>query len=63
MNHKKAMPAKGTRFSARVTVPGPVPDHSCASGENSATEIRRRIRVVVRRTEKRIPAMAVARGA
>ena len=39
-----------------------VADHSCVSGEMAGTEMRRRTRVVVSRTEKRIPAMAAARG-
>jgi hypothetical protein len=62
MNHKKAMPANGTRFSATTTVPALLVDHSFISGETAGTEMHSRTNLVVSKTEKRIPAMAAACG-
>ena len=62
MNHKKAMPANGTKFSASATLFELVFSHVPASSGSARTESRNNTRPVIRRTEKRMPAMAAARG-
>src|SRR5258705_4435610 len=62
MNHKKAIPANGTRFSARATVLDPVLSQAPASSGSARTESRNNRRTEIMRTEKRMPAMAAARG-
>ena len=62
MNHKKAMPANGTRFSARAPVFELVLSHAPVSSGSERTESRNSKRPVIRSTEKRMPAMAAARG-
>ena len=60
MNHKKAMPATGTKFSASATLFELVFSHVPASSGSARTESRNNTRLVIRRTEKRMPAMAAA---
>src|SRR6478752_9757677 len=62
MNHKNAMPAKGTKFSATATVPELVFSQAPVSNGSARTESRKRKRLVIRRAENRMPAMAAARG-
>ena len=63
MNHRKAMPANGTKFSASATVFARVRSQAPASSGLAGTENRRSTKLVISRTEKRMPAMAAARGA
>jgi hypothetical protein len=57
MNHKKAMPANGTRFSTRATLFELVSSHAPVSNGSARTESRNSRRPVMRRTEKRTPAI------
>src|SRR5208282_4474598 len=63
MNHQKAMPANGTRFSARATLFELVLSRAPVSSGSARAESRNSKRPVVRRTEKRMPATATAGGA
>jgi hypothetical protein len=64
MNHKKAMPAKGTRFSARAMVARREESvsHAPAVAGSDGTETMMRIRAKPSSSEKTIPAAAAARG-
>src|SRR5271165_1714234 len=62
MNHKKAIPANGTKFSARATLFELVLSHAPDSRGSARTESRNSTRPEIRRSEKRMPAMAAARG-
>src|SRR6267378_7782641 len=62
MNHKKATPAKGIRFSAIVTVPDSVAIQAPESRGSSGTERRSSQSIAIRRTEKAMPAIAAAFG-
>jgi hypothetical protein len=62
INHKKAMPANGTRFSARPTMFELVLSQAPASSGSARTARRNNKSPVIRRTAKRMPATAAARG-
>ena len=64
MNHKKAMPAKGTRFSAMTTArrrAGSVSHAPDVAGSEGAETVMR-MRARPSSSEKRMPAAAAARG-
>src|SRR5215469_14655889 len=64
MNHKKAMPANGTRFSPMATAalrPESV-SHVPATSRRGGAESLSIVRAVIRSTGKTIPATAAARG-
>lgn len=63
MNHRNAMPANGTRFSASATVAEFFSSHAPASSGSDGTERRKSTKLVIGRSAKTIPAMAAARGA
>jgi hypothetical protein len=58
MIHKKAMPANGTRFSARANVFDLVLSHAPVSSGSARTESRSSKRLIIRKYRKRMPAMA-----
>ena len=64
MNHRNAIPANGTRFSATTTAVrrAESDSHSPATLGLAGTETRSSTSAVIRSTEKRIPATAAARG-
>jgi hypothetical protein len=62
MNHKKAIPANGNRFRARLTVSEERASQSPASCGLAGTEIRTSTKLVMSNTENKIPAIAAARG-
>src|SRR5262249_26513716 len=62
MNHKKAIPAKGTRFSANATVFELVLSHAPGSSGSAGTEMRKSQKATISSAEKRIPATAAAFG-
>src|SRR5260221_12967207 len=55
MNHKKAVPANGTRFSARATLFELFLSQAPVSSGSARTESRNSRRPVTRRTEKMMP--------
>lgn len=61
-NHGKALRANGARFRTGTTALILVTSGMFVPVEEALTEVRRRTNVVVNRTEKRIPAIAAARG-
>jgi hypothetical protein len=63
MNHKKAMPANGTRFSARAIVLELAFSQAPASSGSARTESRNHKRTAIRRTENWIPARGVFKRA
>ena len=62
MNHKKATPANGMRFSASATVLALVASHAQDSNGSAGTERRSSQKIVNMRREKAIPAIAAAFG-
>ena len=64
MNHRNAIPANGTRFSATSTAVrrAESDSQSPATLGSAGTEIRSSTSAVIRNTEKTIPATAAARG-
>jgi hypothetical protein len=62
MNHKKAMPANGTRVSVRATVPELVFSQVPVSSGSARTVSRINKRPEIMRTEKTMPAIAALRG-
>src|SRR5258708_380576 len=58
MNHRKATPAKGTRFNAIATVWESVVIQAPESSGSAGTERRSSQSIVSRRTEKTMPAIA-----
>src|SRR6266571_4146516 len=62
MNHRKAIPAKGTRFKAREIVPPCPASHAPLSVASPGIESRISTCAVPASTAKGIPAMAAARG-
>jgi hypothetical protein len=64
MNHRNAIPANGTRFSAQRTLRSRAgsDSHSPASSGRLGTDSRSRTRLVPSRTANRIPAIAADRG-
>src|SRR3974390_665235 len=63
MNHRKAMPAKGIRLRARLTVPELAEIHSPASSGLPGTERFRSPIIAISRIQNAIPATAAAFGA
>jgi len=64
MNHRKAIPVNGTKFSAMATAalrPESV-SHAPAAAGLAGAETLNSIKAVIRSTEKTIPATAAARG-
>jgi hypothetical protein len=61
-NHRKATPANGMRFNARDTLSELVFSHEPVSRGLTGTDCQNNQRLQMRRREKRIPAMAAARG-
>src|SRR5712672_3473014 len=62
MNHKKATPAKGTRFNASATVLESVASHAPGSSGSDGTERQSSQIIANRRAEKAMPAIAAAFG-
>src|SRR5882757_5099381 len=62
MNHRKATPAKGTRFNAIATVWESVAIQAPESSGSAGTERRSSQSIVNRRTEKTMPAIAAPFG-
>jgi hypothetical protein len=62
MGHKKAMPANGTKFKATATLSEFVFSQTPVSNGSARTERRKSKRLVIRRADKRMPAMAAAAG-
>jgi hypothetical protein len=62
INHRKAMPANGSRCSARLTVFQLTASHVPASCGLAGTDIRMSTRLMMSRVENTIPATAAARG-
>src|SRR5215208_1371901 len=62
MNHRKATPANGTKFSASDTGPDSAAIQAPESIGSDGTERRSSQSIVIRRTEKTMPAIAAAFG-
>src|ERR1700730_12926459 len=61
-NHRKAIPENGMRFKARDTLSEAVFSHEPVSLGLTGTDCQNNQRLQLSRREKRIPAMAAARG-
>jgi hypothetical protein len=62
MNHKKAIPANGSRFKARLTLLELDESQTPSSWGLYGTEIQMSTRLIIIRIENMIPATAAARG-
>src|SRR5271165_3826160 len=62
INHRKAMPANGTRFSAKATSFELVLSHAPVSRGSARTKSWNTTSSAIKRTEKMMPATAAARG-
>ena len=62
MNHRKAMPANGTRFKAKAMDFVPVVSHAPDSKGSAGIEIRNSTRTAIVSSEKMISAAAAALG-